>query len=207
MQSQRWHPGRPLLTLLMLLWSGVVGAGYFALSKYASAPGRAGESPGQWPEASSLARSGRGFTLLMFAHPKCPCTRASIGELARILAECQDRLQAYVLFYKPRATGPEWERTDLWHAAEMIPGVRAVADVDLREARRFGAETSGDVLVYDAAGQLRFHGGITAARGHSGDSLGHSAIVTLARTGQSDLEGTPVLGCLLSEQTEGPNRE
>ena len=60
--------------------------------------------------------------------------------------------------------GRRWARTGLWDQAEAIPGVRIWTDVGAVEARRFGAATSGLVLVYDASGRLVFQGGITPAR-------------------------------------------
>ena len=50
------------------------------------------------------------------------------------------------------------------------------------EANLFGAATSGQTMVYDPGGRLRFSGGITAARGHYGDNVGVSAIARLIDT-------------------------
>ena len=49
----------------------------------ASRPGGDPEAPARWPEASALVRNADGPTLVLFAHPKCPCTDASLAELAR----------------------------------------------------------------------------------------------------------------------------
>jgi hypothetical protein len=134
---------------------------------------------------------------LMFAHPKCPCTRASISELARIVARCGERLSVHVLFDKPAGASSDWEQTDLCSAARNIPGVQVATDFDQREARRFAAKTSGFVLLYDADGRLLFNGGITSSRGHSGDNLGRSTIVELVTKGTSAADHTSVFGCLL----------
>jgi hypothetical protein len=55
------------------------------------------------------------------------------------------------------------------------------------------------VILYDAAGRLRFSGGITAARGHAGDNLGRSAIVELLEGDSPTATATPVFGCSLLE--------
>jgi hypothetical protein len=115
----------------------------------------------------------------MLAHPKCPCTRASIGELAAIMAHCQGRLNAYVLFMKPEGFTEDWEKTDLWQSASQIPDVQVISDPSGEEARRFSAVTSGQTLLYDLKGELLFSGGITPSRGHSGDNAGKSAIVSI----------------------------
>jgi hypothetical protein len=75
--------------------------------------------------------------------------------------------------------------------------VTVLDDVDGTEARRFGALTSGQVVVYDADGRLRFSGGITPARGHAGDNAGRSAIIALLEGASSASVETPVFGCSL----------
>ena len=56
-------------------------------------------------------------------------------------------------------------------------------DDDGAEARRFGAETSGQTLLYDEHGALLFSGGITGARGHAGDNAGRASLVALLNRG------------------------
>jgi hypothetical protein len=67
------------------------------------------------------------------------------------------------------------------------------------EAARFGAHTSGAVLLYDAGGKLAFNGGITLARGHAGDSPGAERIAALVSGGVPALAAAPVFGCALEE--------
>ncbi len=52
-------------------------------------------------------------------------------------------------------------------------------DADGREARHFGAATSGQTLLYDERGTLVFSGGITGARAHAGDNVGRQSLVAL----------------------------
>ncbi len=136
-------------------------------------------------------------TLVLFVHPQCPCSKSTIEELAHIVAHSLERVNGYVFFYSPEEKPSDWARTGLWQSASMIPGVRAMEDPDGREARRFHAATSGQTLLYDAAGHLRFSGGITAARGHSGDNDGRDTIISLVLTGWAALKTTPVFGCSL----------
>ena len=139
-------------------------------------------------------------TLLLFAHPHCACTRASLSELAGLMARYGDRLDAWVLFAAPEGTGEDFSRTDLWSSAARIPGVQVLRDDRALEAERFGIATSGTVALYDARGKLLFHGGITPARGHEGDSFGRERIVSLLTTGKSDRADAPVFGCALSNE-------
>lgn len=179
-------------------WLVATGFGFSSLWSYASAPGDPGDPPATWPSDSIVSRHSERPTLLMLAHPRCPCTRASIRELDRLMAQCKDRLSAHVLFYKPAGATADWAKTDLWDHASAIPGVEVLCDDGGQEARRFGSFTSGQVVVYDCAGALLFHGGITAGRGHSGDNFGRAAIVDLVSGAMVDRAETPVYGCPLT---------
>jgi len=165
--------------LMGVLWLGGVAGGSLAMARYALTPGESLEPPSRWPGDSGLPRVEGRPTLVMLAHPLCPCTRASLGELAGVMAKAQGRLDAFVLFLKPEGTGQDWEKGALWRSAAAIPGVTALRDEGGAQAERFGAITSGQVLVYDAGGALRFSGGITPARGHAGDNAGRAAVEAL----------------------------
>jgi hypothetical protein len=138
----------------------------------------------------------------MLAHPHCPCTAASVGELAQIMARLQGKVAAYVLFVKPKEAGRAWDDTSLLRSAEAIPGVKVVFDPDGVEARLFGAETSGHTLLFGANGRLLFSGGITASRGHAGDNVGESAIVALVNNQTPERTQTLVFGCSLANRGE-----
>jgi len=180
------------------LWLGVSLFGLAFLWRYENTPAPPMAAPATWPAGSRISRAAGLATLVMFAHPRCPCTRASIGELAELLAQCQGRLRAIVLFYKPRGAPAAWARTDLWRSAAAIPGVEAGADDGGTEAARFGALSSGSVLLYDAAGKLAFRGGITGERGHMGDNEGREAIADILHGLTPRLTAMPVLGCSLA---------
>jgi len=72
-----------------------------------------------------------------------------------------------------------------------------VADDNGADAAVFDAATSGQTMLYDAGGRLMFSGGMTGARGHSGDNAGRTALTALINDGRSDTSRTPVFGCLL----------
>jgi hypothetical protein len=179
------------------VWLGIVLAGTLMMVVYANTPGEAGSSPASWPDSSQLPRNTNSATLVMFIHPHCPCSRASIGELALLMAHCQGRVGAHVFFVKPAGMTTEWMQTDTWKEASRIPGVTVHPDDEGREAKRFGAETSGTTELFDAEGRLLFHGGITAARGHAGDNNGRDAVQALLFHEPAAETKTPVLGCSL----------
>jgi hypothetical protein len=72
-------------------------------------------------------------------------------------------------------------------------------DQAAREARRFGAETSGHTLLYDGAGQLVFAGGVTAARGHGGPNEGRASVLAWLKAYPASAR-TPVFGCPMSKE-------
>lgn len=202
------RPERKRLVILssMTLWLLLAGAGLAVLWDYENTPGAAAKPPALWPVESRIQRARDKATLIMMAHPHCPCTRASIGELALLMAHSQGHLTAYVLFLKPAGFSEQWERTDLWQSAARIPGVKVLIDDEGVEARRFHATTSGQANLYDADGRLLFSGGITSARGHSGDNAGRSAVESILNVGEADRSETFVFGCpLFDENSECQN--
>ena len=192
-----------LLIASATLWFFSVGAGMAILSNYTNTPGAVrAPSPEHWPADSNIQRDANRATLVMMVHPHCPCTRASVSELARLMAQTKERVTAYVLFNKPPNISENWEQTDLWHTAAAIPGVAVMRDDEGVEARRFNSATSGQTILYDKDGKLVFSGGITGGRGHEGDNAGRSAIVSLLTTNDADQTETAVFGCSLFAQTE-----
>jgi hypothetical protein len=185
-------------TLLAMAWLGAALAGLYVLAQYANTPGAAAEIPAQWPTDSSIPLSPAGDTLVMFVHPKCPCSRASMSELQRTIAHIHEPITTWVVFYRPATMAPGWEQTDLWHSAIAIPGTHVISDVDGVEAARFHATTSGQTVLYDANGHLLFSGGITGQRGHEGDNAGETAIKDLVNSSSSECRETSVFGCPIS---------
>jgi hypothetical protein len=186
------------LVLLGIAWLGLLGAGYWLLLDFELSPGSPAAALPSWPTNGPLSRTVGSFDLLVFAHPRCPCTRATIGELAILMAHCPQRVAARVLFFRPARGSDKWSETDLWRAAAVIPGVTARWDDDGIEAKRFGARTSGQVFVYDPQGLLRFQGGITPSRGHAGDNVGREAICKIVE-GATGSAASPVFGCPLED--------
>ena len=195
---------RPRLAFVVIAWTLGVGSGMGLLWSHASAPGLRARPPSTWPEESGVVRQPGRATLLVFAHPHCPCTRATISELARLMVSIRERVAVHVLFTKPVTARDGWEETDLWNAAVAIPGGSVTRDDGAIEARRFGVATSGQALLYETDGRLRFAGGITSARGHEGDSIGRSAILALLVERAAGGAESPVFGCSLHDPPSRP---
>ena len=188
------------ITTGIILWLAAVGYGLVYLSRYETAPGAKPDSPpGKFPSLSRIVPDRTRATLIFFAHPKCPCSRASISELARLMPEVEGRMAVYVILSKPAGSPVDWENTDLRSSAERIPGVKFIVDENEVETDLFGVRTSGTGLLYDLDGNLRFQGGITRSRGMEGDNTGRSAIAALVNSNFSEHSETPVYGCPLQD--------
>ncbi len=188
---------RLLLAAAGLCWGLGVSGGLFAMSTYENRPGRAAAAPIYWPIASRIERTEGLPTLVMAVHPHCPCSRASVEELDRLMARTRGLVTVHLLFLKPPELPEGWANTDLWRTAAAIPGAHVLRDDDGVEAARFGAATSGQVVLYDAHGRLIFSGGITASRGHAGDNDGRDTVVALLTRGHAMRHDSPVFGCSL----------
>jgi hypothetical protein len=200
----------------VMVWFSVSCAGLWRLFQYEREPGAGALTTSTWPANSRVPRPSGQPTLVVFIHPQCPCSRATIGELDQLMAECSNRLSVLVYVYRPKGFSSGWERTDLWQRAAAIPGVQVVTDVDGSEARKFGARTSGQTFLFDPSGRALFQGGITAGRGHAGDNAGRAAVVALVsqithvsqtsssgRAPQAESIDTPVYGCSLVRSADG----
>ncbi|WP_395731881.1 RedB protein [Prosthecobacter sp.] len=185
------------ISTFAVAWLSVVLTGGLLLAHYSQTAGAMGTPPAQWPETSRAHRQSGHSQLVMFLHPRCPCSRATLGELEQLVAHCPGKFSTQVWFIQPEGMDDAWVKTDLWHAAASIPGVQVNIDHEGEEARRFQAVTSGQTLLYGADGGLVFQGGITLARGHAGDNPGRDAIESLLKQKIPPATSSPVFGCAL----------
>jgi len=184
--------------LVLTTWLIAVVAGMTCFLSYKNAPGEVTRGLHFWPESSSIVRATGRPQLLLFAHPRCPCTRASLRELVQVMSDCRGLVSATIVVFQPHeGDGEHWNPLDLVDLAQDNPGVELVRDVGGVEQQRFGIKTSGHVLLFDERGTLQFSGGITASRGHSGDNLGRSTLTALLRGRPAAATETFVFGCPL----------
>jgi len=186
-----------MLWAVLIVWFASVGSGLAWLMAYDNTPGTPANAPARWPAASTLARDAAGPTLVMLAHPRCDCTRASLGELAELLARAHQRPRTFVVFIRPGGVDAAWEKTGTFDQATRIPGVTVIRDDDGNEADRFGSWTSGQTLLYDRDGRLVYSGGITGARGKSGDNTGRATVLEWLAGAHPTRATTQVFGCSL----------
>src|SRR5207253_9987242 len=74
------------LVMASVVWGFVMFGGLAGMWAYAEKSGPPTTAGPMWPATTRLARDGHLPTLVMFLHPQCACSRASIGELGVLLA-------------------------------------------------------------------------------------------------------------------------
>lgn len=188
-------------------WGLALFSGLLAITAYASRPGQQGVANPVWPKDSLINRSSASPTVVLFLHPKCPCSRSTVRELEAALEGCGAVVNLQVGFYCPTSETDQWTRTDLRAFVEYLcPGCSFV-DHAGHEAHLFAAKTSGHTAVYSHSGKRLFSGGITSSRGHEGANFGSEAMMAAIDGRTVVHQETPVFGCPIDDTplNEAPN--
>lgn len=175
------------LWLAAVVWLAAVAGGFGVWERYDTTAGAAAEPCDAHPPPT-----GR-WQLIVFAHPKCPCTRAmlrELDELRRAAPDCTIRVR----FVRPAESADGWERGETWDATARLPGVEVECDRDGNEARQFGARTSGYAVLVTPGGDVVFRGGLTRGRGREGESPGRRAVLEWVANGTGPA-ALPAYGC------------
>jgi hypothetical protein len=166
-----------------LLWAGLVTYGFGLWNAYEL-------RPGEIPDPTVVSVSSRSPTgswrVMMFVHPHCPCSQASVQELRRVLQELarvapEESVQASILIVRPPEAPTGWEHGEILREVQRWNEVSVTVDQGGETARQWAVATSGHVIVLDPQGRVRFRGGITSGRGRQGNSLGSQRIVQMIR--------------------------
>lgn len=182
------------IPLLFVGWLLVCGGGIYGLSAKSAESGTNASAPTAWPVSARVPQAKGRPTLVLFAHSRCACTRATLRELERLLARAKDKPEAFILLNGPADDGP----MSIAALARGIAGARVIED-DGSEAARFGVKSSGQVVVYGRDGRLSFHGGITPSRGHEGDSRG-ADLALQALSNAKTSSSADVFGCGIAKK-------
>ncbi len=119
--------------------------------------GSPSQKPVMWPAESTLPRADAKATVLMFVRADDARSQRELAELGATLSSMhpsQRPFVAIVLDSKPAA---------IWEASGLVSHSRLLDKTGV-EARRFGAMATGHVVVYDAAGVLRYAGSAAALK-------------------------------------------
>jgi hypothetical protein len=197
MRELAWSKSRAALVVAVVAWLGAVTSGFAIYQRYESTPGSAGAPTVDWPADASIPLERQGLTLVLAIHPHCPCSAATVHELERVLAPRPGRARLNVLLFKPANAPDSWASSSTSRTLANMADSKIWLDACGRKAARFGAVTSGQLLVYDGDGRLRFAGGITPLRGQNGANAGSESLEALLDDTQTELRHTPVFGCSL----------
>lgn len=181
---------------LSLLWGLVVLAAFVAIAVYAKTPGREELPPPRWGQFLPKLLDGH-WRLVMAIHPQCPCSRASLVNLQRVLERHAATVTVDLYVYRPTDTELAWSDTPLVRLASQMPTLSLHDDIESRKARAFGIRTSGGVVLYSPEGEVVFYGGVTPSRGHEGACAGLSAIEDAIDGKPTTIDRFPVFGCPL----------
>lgn len=164
--------------LLIGLWLSGCSICMGVLMIYSNTPGQQGEAAQVLPQDSAIHLDTQRATLVMYAHPHCPCTAASVEELAKLQARLKGKFHTCVVFYVPveEPNDGSWREDGLWDDVQRLTDTVVITDPGGKLSKQAGAEISGTVGLYAPDRRLLYFGGITPGRGHAGDNVGTLAI-------------------------------
>ena len=181
---------RAVMWLFVPIVAGLLGLGVYE------------RSPGGRSVAARIAPELDGRSLFVFIHPGCPCTRASLEQLDRVLTQVRDvEIDVRMFFFRPLNAQHGFAGSEFEERAERMPGVQVIDDPGGVMARRFGVRTSGHALFFEKDGEIVFDGGLTGSRGHSGDNSNSAMLrdLILQRDPADEDSVRPVYGCAIRE--------
>ncbi len=193
---------RAWLAVSLVLWAVAVAVAVGALMTYGNRPGELGEPAPTWSlEALGEPATDRP-TLVMFVHPKCPCTRASLEQVAKVQAARPHAFDLQFVIFVPTDEVGDWRNSDLIAFALRLAPEGVQFDSGGVLTKDAGARVSGTVAFYSTDGRLQFWGGVTPARGHQGPAAGLEAIRDLIDGNDAASRRAAVFGCPFFEAGE-----
>ena len=203
-ESGKYFPTKKAGTFLVLIfaysvWVGLLSVGHLVLFEYEMTAGPLIDSRRVFPNNSEIKITHGRQNIILFLHPACPCSDATVQEFHKLMREGDKDSVGTAVIYMPRKMEGEWSLQPIISSVKRIRNVSVVHDTDGSLARLFGATTSGHVLVYDGRGVLQFSGGITGSRGHVGDNQYFDLARTSVLAKNPKFATAPVFGCSLGE--------
>ena len=179
--------------------------GNWLLFEYSNRPSDSGQIKNHLSQIDSLpdaltnknASSEKRSTILVFYHPHCPCTVATIRNLERSWTRLSQDSTILAFAYRPSETGDSWISSTSTGILKRM-GANVIVDPDGQNCTKFGVLTSGHLLVYNDEGALQFSGGVTSSGGHEGDCPAISDLVQKISNQSKQAKQWPVYGCQIT---------
>jgi hypothetical protein len=200
-----------LIALALVAWLGASLTAWYGITTFGFVGERLadGDTPAVWPVESTIVRSKQRPMLLLFLHPHCACSQATVEQLERLTTLVPARLlpTICVVASSPRSTGRTWESTPLLNRIPRLPNSYVFHDAGGVETALFGAQLSGTVILYDTDGRRLYAGGVTMARGHDGHNAGIQAVADLLINPEASAPSVPAFGCSVVREASSRKSE
>ncbi len=188
--------------IFVIFWLTLVLTAWVALGVYDHIPGETGAVPETFTERISRTTDHQKPLLLVFLHPRCPCSRNTLMEFEKLLARHPGTFELRFYFVHPADTAADWYLGENWDRARAIPLAHVEVDSNGKLAKSLGVRTSGHVLGYAPDGRLLFSGGLSEARsGHHAGEGGRMLENAMMETDHPPVR-TSVFGCRLLNDRE-----
>lgn len=182
-------------TIALTMWLVAVIGGTLTIAAYSNTPGPNIQTVVNWPANTTAMQSVDSPTVVLFLHPKCPCSWSTLREFERALGDDSGLAEIRIGLFCPAGKPDVWTDTKLSKFAEKIHPGSTFVDRSATEAKRFGVLTSGHVMAFSASGKRLFSGGITTSRGHDGENRGSLALRSVFQGDDRPFVEQPVFGC------------
>jgi hypothetical protein len=158
---------------------------------------RPAKNPTDFPAPFAADETTSSSRIVLFAHPFCPCTKATLSELEESLSRLPANVAVAVVFVTVGLPPAEVSASPLMAMARSLPHVTVKQDDAGHLACSYGATVSGETFFVDSRGRVLYHGGLTPARGHQGDATGQTLLEQVARGKREGPCAAPIFGCSL----------
>ncbi len=152
------------------------------------------EPPPPFIADASTNGSAKESTVILFYHPHCPCTKATVNNFKTISENIEARVHLLALAYRPKDSNETWIETEITKQLREL-GFEIATDTDGTFCRQFDVYTSGHILVYESNERLVFNGGITTSRGHEGSNYALADFLKSIDGSRDANSVWPVFGC------------
>jgi hypothetical protein len=139
---------RGLARVALTVWLIAVVFTLALLWRYDSTPGVAAAAPATWPAGAHVGLSADRPTLLVTLHAYCPCSMATISEVAWVADRAHARFHTTFLVEAPDAVSDAaLEDSAAYRLASAVLGASVVRDRGGHDAALFDAHTSGQTYL------------------------------------------------------------